>query len=123
LVLDVSRGPEHCGWESTVFIMMAWPVGSRVGPPIPFGGDRVRQFVRDPDGAVASELEERFDLAATLPPDATTTGFHHGEWELFTSASAGDKFVYLVTRDTVERWPSSVFARSIRDEQTLIGCA
>lgn len=122
LVLDVFRGHEHCGWESATFMMMAWPPGTRIGPPVPVEGDEVRQYVRDPEGAVASELAAYFDPGATLPSDARPAGIRREEWQIFISASQSDRFIYVVSDDAIERWPSAGSVPETRATDSLLFC-
>lgn len=121
-VLSVYRGHEHCDWEEAVFAEMSWPPGTEVNPPISVGGPDVRQFVRDPEAAVDEALADNFDPSATLPEDAEPTGFERGAWRIFVSESTADRFIYLVSDEGVERWPSSELATNYGG-QRLILCA
>lgn len=111
LELHVIEGAEHCGWQSASFLTLAWPLGSVVRD----GGGDTRSYVRDPEGVLAGDFEvPPPDLFATLPDDATLTGYHRDEWQLWVSPSEVDQAVYFVAGSVVERWP--------RSEQ-LIACA
>jgi hypothetical protein len=49
-----------------------------------------------------------FDADATLPTDATFTGWRDGDRELWAEPREGDgrpTSVYVVSPDGVERWP------------------
>lgn len=70
-------GPEHCRWESAVFLHVAWPLGS---PQSTLGDGDSRTYLRDP--GYASK-----DVALWLGPDE------------------GGEYVYLVRGEAVERWP------------------
>jgi hypothetical protein len=84
--IQSSPGPEHCGWESAIFL---W-----------FDG---MQYLRDPNGVLAESTVVRFDPDAALPDDAIDTGLHTDDWRLFTTTK-GDA-VYVVTgTGAVERW-------------------
>ena len=113
LELHVINGAEHCGWQSASFLTLAWPLGSdyRGG-----GKGDARAYVRDPEGVLEGDFAVPSpDLAASLPDDAEYTGYHRGDWQLWTSPSDVDQVVYLVAGNgAVEQWP--------RAEQ-LIACA
>ncbi len=90
-----SRGPEHCGWQTAVFL---WFEGS--------------QYIRDPPGALADLTVVAFDANTALPDGARDTGLHTDDWRLFVEDGAGA--VWIETSDgTVERWGR------LRDE---VGC-
>ena len=108
-VLTAYRGPEHCDWESTVFLSVGWPLGTRA-PNV----GRARQYVRDPEGKFAGHLRSRYDSDAELPRKARYTGYHLDDVELWISPSDSSKAVYLVYTDRVERWPRT---------KGLIACA
>jgi hypothetical protein len=91
-----SPGPEHCGWESAIFLR--------------FEGD---QYIRDPLGVLADHTLEPFDLDATLPEGAVDSGYNTPGWHLFT-VSPGDAVYVRTTDGTFERWGR------LREE---IGCA
>jgi len=113
LELHVISGAEHCGWQSASFLTLAWPLGSdfRGG-----GEGDARSYVRDPEGVLEGDFAvPPPDLAASLPDDATYTGYHRGEWQLWVSPSDVDQAAYLVAGSgLVERWPRS---------ERLIACA
>ena len=99
-------GPAHCGWEAAAMMFIAWPP-----PTIAPSGDRTRQFIRDPQAAVDPRFREQFRQRVNLPADARSTGFRHGDIEVFFSPS-DETGIYLVSRFDAERWPRS-------DPQTL----
>jgi hypothetical protein len=103
LVLQTFEGPSHCGWSSITFLHAAWPLGSAQSDP----SDPWRQYARDPDGLLADRGHTSFEPDATLPADATFSGYSHGSWQLWTSPRDVDSAVYLVDTVTlaVERWP------------------
>ncbi len=118
LVLHVLAGAEHCGWQSAVFLYVAWPIGKPTETAA-----HIRQYIRDPKGVVAPELAKEFDADAILPEDARSTGFHREEWELWVSPSQGERYVYLVNDDDVERWPSSTLVPAEQRVGRLLLCA
>lgn len=93
--LQVYRGPEHCGWESTLIAEAV---------------DSGRVFVRDPEGAFSAGLVGSLDLDAPSPTsglgtvwerdDATPVRFAlvEGETELAVDLGSG----------RWERWPEMV---------------
>jgi nitrite reductase/ring-hydroxylating ferredoxin subunit len=104
LELHVINGAEHCGWQSASFLTLAWPLGSD------FRGaseGAARSYVRDPEGVLGGDdAVPPPDLVASLPDDASYTGYHRGDWQLWVSPSDVDQAVYLVARGrAVERWP------------------
>ncbi len=98
--LGVVVGPEHCGWESALFLQMLWPV--KPGDPGPG-----RRYVRDPDGVMAEYTTQSFVPEAELPDDAVETGYTNDSGvELWRSGDFST--AYLVDADTVEAWPSII---------------
>ncbi len=47
------------------------------------------------------------ELEATLPADASQTGYAYGPVRLYLAPSDQDEAVYLVVGDSIERWPHS----------------
>ena len=84
-----SRGPGHCGWESTVFLRF-----------------RGNQYFRDPRHVLKEYSVVAFDATARLPDDAVDTGFHTEAWHLFTIPSGRAVFV-RTSNGRIERWPSA----------------
>ena len=97
--LSLHAGPEHCGWQDAALLG-----GSALTKP----GEGQVAWVRDPDGVLdRPEVQQAFQAKATLPADATFTGYHLFAVELWTAPSDDGEFVYLVNghdRDDVERW-------------------
>lgn len=96
-----AAGPEHCGWQSATFLTLGWPLGTR-----PQTAAGARQYVRDPRRVLPSRLPP-LELDATLPADASPTGYAHGPVRLYLAPSDQDRAAYLVLGDSVERWPRS----------------
>ena len=90
-ILSTFPGPEHCGWQSAVFLSL------RRGAP--------RTYVRDPEGVLAEHVPVPFDEDARLPADASYTGYHLGRAELWVGAKDAARAVYVVRPGRVERWP------------------
>jgi hypothetical protein len=103
--LAVFPGPEHCGWQSTTFMHLAWPVGS-----VSVRFQHERQYIRDPDGIMTNELVVAFDPDSNLPDDAVDTGYHRGPWHLWISDRESQGAVYVVNTETgvVERWGKTI---------------
>jgi hypothetical protein len=96
-----AAGPEHCGWQSATFLTLGWPLGTR-----PQTAAGARQYVRDPRHVLGSRLPA-LELDATLPADASPTGYAYGAVWLYLAPSDQDQAVYMVLGDNVERWPRS----------------
>jgi hypothetical protein len=101
LVAVTRRGPEHCDWESVIFLEIAWPVGSIHRGP--HSEATVRQYVRDPDGKLAEYVDDPYDGSVTLSAFAVSTALHRMGNELFIDP-AGDAYVRRPAGQ-VERWP------------------
>ena len=97
--LNSFAGPEHCDWQSAVMMYLGWPLGT-----VSVTAAQARQFVRDPSGVINPELRDKLVLHASLPADARSTGYRHGDLELWLSPSNEDA-AYLRAGDDVERWP------------------
>ena len=88
------RGPAHCDWDRMIFLWV----------PRPSGEDRT-VFVRDPSGAASYfRLVGSFEPSATMPADATFSGYRADGVELWFARSAPDS-AYLTDGTTTERWP------------------
>jgi hypothetical protein len=104
-VIAVFQGAEHCQWESATFMHLGWPVGT-----VAASFEDERQYVRDPQGLFDDgALHVGYLGDATLPEDATDTGFHRGPWHLWVGPSQADEAVFIVNTDTgaIERWGRS----------------
>lgn len=103
------RGPEHCDWQSVVFLRIAWPLGTTRESGESGDAEELRTYVRDPEGALEgrdSDLAGQLDLDAELRADSTATGYQMPSAELWFGPDGGDRYAYLVRDDgTVERWP------------------
>jgi hypothetical protein len=98
-VVSSVQGPEHCDWETAVFLYLGWPLGTRSR-----SADEARQYVRDPDGLFPGYTAGPFDPDAILPKESRYTGYHLGDVALWVGRDAAEA-VYLVRGTDVERWP------------------
>lgn len=89
------QGAEHCGWESVTFLTID-----------------DQQYLGDPDGVLSDVVW--FDGDATLPADATDTGFHHKDRHLWISSDQA--VAYILDSNHVEAWP-------VPTASDPIGCA
>lgn len=103
LTLHTLEGPDHCGWTSSTFLHVAWPLGSTSA-----AGD-FRQYVRDPQGVLSDHL--RSSDSVELPADAAPTGFRRGSWELWAGSDADDA-LYAVNGDPEAGGTWERFARA-----------
>jgi hypothetical protein len=90
------QGPEHCDWTDITFLL--------IGP----NDRRADWYVRDTGGEFSDLLHGTFADGATLPDDATSTGWRRAGRELWLGAD--EQAAYLVDlddRDDVERWPAA----------------
>lgn len=101
LEITTIAGPDHCGWGSAAMMFIGWPP-PRTAPT----ADYARQFVRDPNGVLGRRFRDDLRRGVTLPADARSTGFRHGDIEVFISPS-DDAGIYLVSPRDAERWPAS----------------
>jgi len=100
--LGTIAGPSHCGWESATFLNIGWPPGTHSG-----SAAQARQYIRDPKAVTPTKLRDLLDLHATLPSDATATGYVYQGIAVYLSPSDQDRAVYVVGTRSVERWPRS----------------
>ena len=71
-------GDKHCDWQSLTVLRL----------------DDKRQYVRDPEGIVEKQwLASTYNAQATLPRDATNTGYNHDDEQLWLSADESAAFV------------------------------
>ena len=82
-----SPGPGHCGWDSATWLSV--------------GGNL---YFRDPQGVMSEFTMTSFEPKVHLPDGAVDTGYRTGAWSLWLE-QGGD--AYLVSSDTIERWPRS----------------
>ena len=72
--MTVTRGSDHCQWESAMFMHVDWPVGT--GDVELVDG---AQFVRDPEGLFDDgALQVGYLSDTSLPSGAIDTGYHRG---------------------------------------------
>jgi len=108
VVADCS-GPDHCGWASARYVVVAHPPGGiwRLERPNERLAEsaRPRHYVRDPEGVYdRPDTTRLLDLDATLPADAKDSGLRHGAEELwFVPGDAAA--VFVKDESGVERWP------------------
>ncbi len=100
--LNSIAGPDHCGWESAAIMHLGWPLGT-----VSDTSAQIRQFIRDPGGVIGPSFREKLVLQASLPADATATGYRQGDLELWLSPS-NDDTAYLRVGNDVEQWPRAV---------------
>lgn len=98
-VLNVIRGPEHCGWESAAILHVGWPLGTESQD-----ASQSRQYVRDPHGVLRDVAPEPPDLDVALLEDAEPTGYVTRGLELWINPEELDEELYLVTGAGAERW-------------------
>jgi len=92
----------HCGWQAATLLHLPLKLGATTT-----SSAETRQFVRDPKRVTPqAHLHGTLDLHATLPADATATGYRYQTLEIYLSPSDTDS-VYLVAPAAVERWPRS----------------
>jgi hypothetical protein len=90
------QGAEHCSWTDITFLL--------IGPD----EHRADWYVRDVNGEFPELLRGTFDHDATLPKDATSTGWRRSGRQLWLGHDK--EAAYLVDIDDphdVERWPAA----------------
>lgn len=102
-VVATYRGPEHCEWQSAVFLHLGWPLGREATEP-----DASRTYIRDAEGLFEEQLRVAFDEDVDLPPDAEYTGYHRDDVQLWISPEEAENAVYIVRGGRAERWPRPV---------------
>ena len=107
--ITLAPGPEHCGWESSLFLTVGWPLGD-----VPLDSADARLYLRDPLGLHVAESMAAYDADVSLPAAAFDTGYRYGSDELWVDRATVDREVYVVRGPVVERWPRAV---------ELLGCA
>lgn len=92
----------HCGWQAATLMHLPLKLGATTT-----SSAEMRQFVRDAKRVTPqAHLHGTLDLNATLPADATATGYRFQVIEIYLSPSDTDS-VFLVAPTAVERWPRS----------------
>lgn len=89
--LTDNPGPEHCGWQEMTFLF--------------YEGT---QYIRDPENELhesEGQVAQNWDGDASMPDDASFTGFKKGDAELWRSPSV--RAVFVKTPSSVELWPES----------------
>jgi hypothetical protein len=107
--ITLVQGPEHCGWGSSTFLTVGWPLGA-----VPRDSTQARLYVRDPDHLFADRTLAPYNPSTTLPDGAFDTGYRYGTDQLWMDQASDDALVYVLRGDIVEQWPRG------RDD---IGCA
>lgn len=97
--LTAFQGPAHCGWSRTVLLQAGRPLGAE------YDAGTVRQWVRDVDGSLRRWHDKPYLRRATLPDEASFTGYRNGVWELWSSPPSRDDYAYMVRNRVVEAWP------------------
>ncbi len=88
-------GPEHCNWQNITFLTLDT-------------NNHERQYLRDTTGRLRQMLATTFDATATLPKQATDTGFERDGRRLWLHPEG--MAAYLVDNtnpNNVERWPAA----------------
>ena len=87
------QGGEHCGWEDVTFLQLG-------------GEDRKEEYLRDPSGKLADYLRTTYDGRASLPEDATDTGYRRDRRGLWLTPARDAAYLVSLDNDTdVELWP------------------
>lgn len=102
--VQMYSGPSHCDWDEIIFLSIGWPLGTSIDASD--SADTIRQFVRDPSGtgAITNVSAGSFEPTATLPADASYSGYHTAEVQLWLTKSDPDS-AYVTDGTTTERWP------------------
>jgi hypothetical protein len=89
-------GPEHCDWQDITFLSMG------DGRTQYLGGEGTEEFVGH------DLLTTTYDGDATLPDDATDTGYEYDDWHLWLAADQSAAYVVGVDDPShAERWPAA----------------
>jgi hypothetical protein len=104
LVLHLWRGSDHCDWQDSLFVAIAWPLIRPV--PAPSMGDpRTRVYVWHPEGAEAPiTLSTTPSLVRSMPAEARYSGIHRGSWQLWVSPSMSKTAIFMTDGDIIQRW-------------------
>ena len=103
--LTTIAGPDHCHWQSATMMFIGWPIGTR---STTFA--QARYYLRDPEGVIGADFRDRLVRNASLPNDATPTGYRLGPIQIYLSPRDQDEAIYVVAPSGVERWPRVVDA-------------
>lgn len=88
-------GPEHCDWQDITFLTLDTENGER-------------QYLRDTTGELRDLLATTFDASATLPKQATDTGFRRDGRRLWLHPKGSAAYLVEKTNpNNVERWPAA----------------
>ncbi len=101
--INTQAGPEHCDWQSVIFMSLAMPVGSLANS----GTDSI-QFLSDPLGVMSGidgRFKGRFQVDTELPDDAKFSGYTKNGVELWISGSELETGIFMVEGKDVEKWP------------------
>jgi hypothetical protein len=82
-------GPEHCDWQSMIFLTLGKTT-----------------YVRNPQPALAEYFADPYDPHAELPDDAIDTGYDRDGGHLWLAPDK--KVAYVGTTDDIEVWPRTV---------------
>ena len=91
------RGPAHCDWQDITFVELG-----------PESASVREEYLRDPQGELASWETTTFEAGAMLPPGAVDSGYRRDGRALWRVPDR--RAAYLVDLDDptdVERWPAS----------------
>lgn len=99
-IINSTRGPEHCSWETVTFLRFGTPLGDEKT-----SGSDTQTFTRDPYGDLNRGGWQlvQFDGDAELPDDAEFSGYFNDGVELWISPSRLETEVYMVDGPKVEK--------------------
>lgn len=99
--IELTKGEPGSCFTGTYTLLLGSPPGSPVGR---YDG---YVYARDPNAAPADMVVAgpRYRRDAALPADAISTGITNGRVTLWTSATVGDKAIYVQIGNRFERWP------------------
>jgi hypothetical protein len=98
-IVMTRRGKDACGGEKVADILMGTPLGR------PHDDSPARIYVKDPTNVFNDhETASAYDPDATLPEDASDSGYRQDGTEMWT-VPEDDRFIYLVHEDNIEQWP------------------
>ena len=104
LVLHLWRGSDHCDWQDSLFVAIAWPL-SRPVPGSYMGSPRTRVYVWHPNGVESpTTLATTPSIVQAMPADARDSGIHRGPWRLWISPSMSKTAIFMTDGDIIQRW-------------------